>query len=462
MQPNFLFITADDLNYNSVGAFGCGVDNITPNLDKLAREGMCFDKAHVTIAVCQPSRQCLLTGLYPHHNGALGFDPISEHIPTLTQTLRDHGYYNGIIGKVEHLRPIEKFCWDFCDDVFNDKNNHGRSPYIYRRDSAEFFRQAKKKGRPFFLMANSHDPHRPFAGSEDELTRFYGYHTFASRYYKSEEAEVPGFLPDLPEVRKELAQYYSSVHRCDETVGAVLRSLEESGLADNTLVIFLSDNGMAFPFAKANCYLNSTKTPFIARWPGVTSANSRNKSDYIAGVDFTPTILEAAGLEGKMDCDGRSYLALLKGEGQPDRDMVYTQFNTTSAKNSYPMRCIQSKGFGYIFNAWADGTALYRNESQTGLSYKAMRAAAENDAAIAGRVRFFDYRCREEFYDFSRDPDGLNNLANSDSHGEMVQRFRKKLESRMRESADPVLSLFEEQILKAKVEKNQIKGGGFL
>jgi N-sulfoglucosamine sulfohydrolase len=449
INPNFLFLTADDLNYNSVGAFGCKVDGITPHLDRLAREGMCFENAHVTIAVCQPSRQCLMTGLYPHHNGALGFDPISENIPTLTQILRENGYFTGIIGKVEHLQPQRKFCWDYCDDVFNFDNLHGRSPYIYRRDSKAFFDKVKEAGKPFFFMVNSHDPHRPFAGSEDELSRFYGYNTFASRYYKSEEAELPGFLPDLPEVRKELAQYYSSVHRCDETMGGVLQALEESGMADNTLVIFLSDNGMAFPFAKANCYLNSTKTPFIARWPGLVAGASKNREDFISGIDFTPTILEAAGLEGKMDCDGRSYLALLTGGKQPDRDMVYTQFNTTAAKNSYPMRCIQSRDFGYIFNAWADGNTLYRNESQTGLTYKAMKAAAEKDAAIAGRVRFFDYRAGEEFYDFFRDPDGLNNLINSAAHQETIDRFRKRLENCMRESADPVLPRFEEQVLGA-------------
>jgi N-sulfoglucosamine sulfohydrolase len=446
MALNFLFITADDLNYNSVGAFGCGVDNITPNLDKLAAEGMRFDNAHVTIAVCQPSRQCLLTGLYPHHNGALGFDPISDHVPTLTGTLQEHGYFNGIIGKVEHLKPIEKFCWDFCDDVFNAQNNHGRSPYIYQRDSAEFFRRAKEQGKPFFLMANSHDPHRPFAGSEDELTRFYGYHTWASRYYKSGEAEVPGFLPDLPDVRKELAQYYSSVHRCDETVGGVLQSLEESGLAGNTLVIFLSDNGMAFPFSKANCYLNSTKTPFIARWSGVTPVNFCNSTDYIAGIDFTPTILEAAGLAGTMSCDGKSYLSLLRGEQQKGRDTVFTQFNTTAAKNSYPMRCVQNSRFGYIFNAWADGSTLYKNESKTGLTYRAMTAIAGEDPSLAERVHFFDYRCREEFYDFTRDPDALHNLIEDPACGAQIDNFRARLRKYLEESEDPQLPAFNELI----------------
>jgi N-sulfoglucosamine sulfohydrolase len=442
MVLNFLFITADDLNYNSIGAFGCGVDNITPNLDKLAGDGMSFDNAHVTIAVCQPSRQCLMTGLYPHHNGALGFDPIREDVPTLTQILRENGCYTGIIGKVEHLQPIEKFCWDFCDDVFNAQNNYGRSPYIYRRDSIEFFKKVKEKGKPFFFMVNSHDPHRPFAGSEDELTRFYGYNTYASRYYKPDEIQVPGFLPDLPDVRKELAQYYSSVHRLDESAGGVLAALEESGMAENTLVVFLSDNGMAFPFAKANCYLNSTKTPFIARWPGHIKPGSRNREDYIAGIDFTPTILEAADLAGKMVCDGRSYLPLLMGEKQENRDIIFTQFNITAAKHAYPMRCVQSRRFGYIFNSWADGKTFYKNESKTGLTYNAMKVAAGTNSTIDGRVNFFDYRCREEFYDFSVDPDALNNLIEDNTYEVQINEYRKRLYEYLRNTGDPELESF--------------------
>ena len=438
MATNVLLILADDMNYNTIGCFGCPVDDISPNLDRLAEEGIRFDNAHVSIAVCQPSRQSMLTGLYPHHNGALGFDPIREDVTTLPEILREHGYYNGIIGKTKHCAPEHKFAWDFFSETQNAKNCFGRSPYIYGREAAEFFRNAKEEGRPFFLMANSHDPHRPFAGSEDELIRFFGFHTYASRYYTPEEAWVPGFLPDIPDVRKELAQYYSSCHRCDETVGEVLRALEESGMSDDTLVIFMSDNGMAFPFAKANCYLNSTKTPFIARWPKHIRAGEWNRTDYIAGIDYMATILDALDIETETKIDGRSYLPLLLGEKQADRDVVFTQFNTTSMKGSYPMRCMQSSQFGYIFNAWADGETSYRNESMTGLTYRAMEAAGETDEAIAERTRFFISRCREEFYDFSKDPDALHNLIDDPEYQDKIGQFREGLGAYLKETEDPV------------------------
>ena len=444
-KTNVLLLLADDMNYNTIGCFGCPVDDISPNLDILAAQGMRFDHAHVSIAVCQPSRQCMLTGLYPHHNGALGFDPIREDVTTLPEILREHGYYNGIIGKTKHCTPEYKFAWDFFKNTQNPENCFGRSPYIYGREAAQFFADAKEQGKPFFLMANSHDPHRPFAGSQDELTRFFGFHTYASRYYKPEEAWVPGFLPDLPEVRKELAQYYSSCHRCDETLGEVLHALDASGMAENTIVVFMSDNGMAFPFSKANCYLNSTKTPFIVRWPGHIKANTWNREDYIAGVDFMPTILEALGIETELPMDGRSYLSLLLGEKSEGWDTVYTQFNTTSRKDSYPMRCIQSQEYGYIFNAWADGETFYRNESMSGLAYQAMKKAGEECDELAQRVRFFNYRCREEFYDFSRDPDALHNLIDVPEYQNTIAVFRERLGEYFRETSDPVWPAFRKE-----------------
>lgn len=453
-RPNILMMLADDLNYNSIGCFGCPVDDITPNLDRLAQEGLCFDNAHVTIAVCQPSRECLLTGLYPHKNGAPGFMPIADDIPTLTETLRNNGYYNGIIGKLKHAVPMDRFAWDYASRMMEAQSQYGRSPELYRRRSKEFFEQAKEAGKPFFLMANTHDPHRPFAGSDDEVDKFYGYHIYADRFYKMEEAWVPPFLPDLPDVRKELAQYYSSVHRADESMGAVLASLEEAGLSDNTLVIFMSDNGMAFPFAKANCYLNSTKTPLIVRWPGHTHEGTRNDSDMVSGVDFAPTVLEACGLEGKMETDGRSYVPLLEGRKDEGReDFVYTQFNLTSAFNAFPMRCLQTKRYGYIFNAWSDGETVYRNESQSGLTWKAMVAASKDDDLLGSRCTFFQKRVREEFYDFEKDPDALVNLIDDPAYSDIVDSFRARLNDEMEKYRDPLLEKYHSAAYDERIKK---------
>ncbi|MFB3829635.1 MAG: sulfatase [Bryobacteraceae bacterium] len=436
---NFLLITADDMNWSTPGCFGGKVPDITPNIDRLASQGLRFERAHVTVAVCQPSRSVLMTGRYPYRNGAEGFNPIREDIPTLQEQLHAAGYLNGIMAKNAHLAPRAKFCWDFY--ITPEQLGQGRSPKDYYRYTKEFLEKAKSARQPFFLMANSQDPHRPFAGSEQELKNF-GKHLPYGRKIEPKEAIVPGFLPDIPKVRQEIAEYMTSAHRCDETVGEVLRALAESGMEQDTLVMFLSDNGMALPFAKTNCYLNSTRTPWIVRWPGKTKAGTVNRREFISGIDFTPTVLEAAGLKQIDGVDGRSFLPLLTGGRQQGRERVFTVFHETSGRQRFEMRCVQNGRFGYIYNAWSDGKRAFRNESQNGLTWRAMTEAAATDARIAERVKLFSYRVPEELYDFQADPDGLRNLAGNPKYKTELERLRRTLRENMVRTGDRLAQQF--------------------
>lgn len=440
MKPNILLITADDMNYNSTGFMGCEVPGITPNLDQLAADGICFKHAHVTVAVCKPSREVLMTGRYAHRNGAPGFYPIDEDCPTLQEQLKEAGYMNGIVGKVNHLAPKHKYCWDYYCDTFNKENDFGRAPEKYYQYTKEFIEQAQKEDRPFYLMANSHDPHRPFAGAARERSKFGG-HIPYDREYDSKEVEVPDFLPDIPDVRKEVAQYYTSVHRCDQTVGKILQALDDCGERDNTLVMFLSDNGMDFPFGKSNCYLNSTKTPWVVRWPGKIKAGQIDEKHMISGIDYMPTILDAVNLPQVPGMDGRSFLSLLQGKSQ-DRESVFTAYYSTAAKREYPMRCFQTKKYGYIYNAWSNQEKKFVSSAVNDLTYDAMVEAAKNDEEIAKRVDMFDYRVREEFYDFNNDPDGLNNLIDDSEYQNKINEIKTKLLAKMRGSDDPLAETF--------------------
>ena len=383
-----------------------------------------------------------MTGRYPHRNGAEGFGPISADVATLQERLNEAGYMNGIMGKNAHLAPREKFHWDYY--VTSEELGRGRAPAMYYKGAKRFFEDARTSGKPFFLMANSDDPHRPFPGSYQEL-RKWNEHTLASRVISVEEAEIPNFLPELPEVREELASYFTSVHRCDETVGEILRALEDTGLIENTLVMFLSDNGMALPFAKTNCYLNSTKTPWIVRWPGAIEPGTVEQDHFVSGIDFMPTILEAVGLPIEPGLDGTSFFPLLSGQKQSNRDHVFTVFHETSAKRRYEMRCVQNEKFGYIYNGWSDGGFEFRNESQAGLTMKAMKAAAETDPELASRVKLFLYRVPEEFYDFESDPDALVNLINDPAHSSNIENMRRRLESWMERTNDPLLNKFRQR-----------------
>ncbi|MFQ5733812.1 MAG: sulfatase [Planctomycetaceae bacterium] len=450
-HPNVLLMTLDDMNWDSLGCTGCKVPGISPNIDKLATEGTRFLHAHVTIAVCQPTRSVWFTGRYPHRNGALGFQPINPAVPTLTEQTRKAGYLNGIMAKVPHLAPQRKFAWDVV--VRGNQLAVGRDPKLYYKHAKAFFEKAKADGKPFFLMANSQDPHRPFAGSDQERRRrrkkkakrrFPG----VSRVYKPAEVSVPPFLPDIPPVRLEMSEYFTSVHRADEIVGAVLKALKETGFEKDTLVVFLSDHGMALPFAKTNCYFNSTRTPLIVRWPGRVKAGRVETAHMVSGIDVMPTILDALKLPAPAGMDGQSFLPVLDGKTQTGRDELYTVFHRTAGRRNYPMRSVLTKRFGYIYNGWSDGKTIFRNESQNGRTFKAMMAAARTDPKTAARVKLFRFRVKEEFYDYERDPHALHNLIDDPKHRKQIAGFRMRMHARMRALKDPALKLFERDVVR--------------
>jgi N-sulfoglucosamine sulfohydrolase len=455
-RPNLLLITADDMNWDAVGAFGCPTPGTTPNLDRLASQGRRFELAHVAIAVCQPSRSAIMTGRYPHNSGGEGFHRLRHGgVPIMPALLRGAGYRVGILGKLTHSTPYADFEWDMTYD--RPDLGEGRNPRIYARYAGEFFRNAAESDEPFFLMANSEDPHRPFYGNDPE--EWYDADETdppaarPSRVFRPEDVVVPGFLPDLPEVRREIAEYYSSVHRCDDTVGRILEELEDAGLADDTLVLFLSDNGMAFPFAKTNCYLNSTRTPWIVRWPGRVEPDQVDNEHFVSGIDIMPTFLEAAGVDQPEGVDGVSFLPVLERGRQRGREMVFTEFHQTAARRNYPMRCVQTARFGYIWNPWSNGERVFRNESQAGRTFDAMEDASEEIPEIAARVDLFLYRVPEELYDFANDPDARNNLVDEPEYAHELERLRTALENWMEEYDDPALEAFRHRDDRAKQDE---------
>jgi N-sulfoglucosamine sulfohydrolase len=451
-RPNILLITVDDLDWASLGVTGNPLPGISPNVDRLAREGLRFEHAHGTVAICHPSRNVWMTGRYPQNAGALGFEDIDTDVPTLVEALAQAGYYTGLMAKTGHIVPSRAAAWN--ERVLARELQNGRNASLYYEHTMGFLRRAKESGQQFFLMANTQDPHRPFAGSVQEVEfrardtdnadpQYGGGFPDDTVAFMSDAVPVPGFLPDLPDVRRELAEYYTSVRRADRITGAVLQALEESGLAGRTVVMWLSDNGMAFPFAKANVWLRSTRTPLIVRWPGRVPRGRVDDRHMVSGIDLAPTILDIAGLPTLAGAEGRSFLPLLGGGTQSGRERVFTQIDQVSSGVSYPMRSVIESRYGYIFNAWADGKTAMRIESMTGRSFAAMRRAAESDSKIAARVTHFVYRTKEELYDYSRDPHALHNLIGDPAADTVAARYRALLLQHLRESADPQLKAFE-------------------
>ena len=207
----------------------------------------------------------------------------------------------------------------------------------------------------------------------------------------------------------------------------VLKALDESGFAENTIVMFISDNGISMPFAKGNCYLNSIKTPWIIRWPGQLQANSVDSIHFISGIDFMPTILHALHLPKVADMDGHSFLPVLKGEKQNQRNVVFTQMHKLFSGKAYPMRCVQRGNLGYIVNFWSNGDFSFTGEALSGRTFKAMTQAASSDEEIGERINFLKFRVSEELYDFRNDPDGLVNLNDNPDFVEEKKKLKRLL-----------------------------------
>jgi N-sulfoglucosamine sulfohydrolase len=452
---NMLFITADDMNHDSAGCCGCPLKDLTPNLDRLATEGMRFHYAYSTVAVCQPVREIMHTGLYPHRNGAMGFFPLKPDVRTLNQQLHDAGYLISMIGKNPHYQPAEKFCVDYAETRIS------RKPAELAAATRKFLTLARQQGKPFFHHVNCTDPHRPFIGANgpDDLA---GGDT-PSRYVRPEEVRgVPGFLEDLPEVRQEVATYYTSVRRLDDCVGAILTALKDEGAAENTLVMFYGgDHGMSFPFAKSNDYENSSRGALILRWPGVIAPGGVDREHLVSTLDFTPTLLDAAGLPAIPHIDGRSFLPAVKGQKMSGWDRVYTFYNSTSGNLWVPMRCVRTKNRSYIWNAWSDGQTQYRAENMNGLTWKAMLAAAQSDPAIQARTDFYLHRVPEEFYDMIDDRFERHNLINDPSRHAEIAALRQDLLALMQRTGDPLTAAFAQrdkpEILAAAMQKLRVE-----
>ena len=231
------------------------------------------------------------------------------------------------------------------------------------------------------------------------------------------------------------------VRRADDIVGRVLTELKAAGFYDNTVVMFKSDHGIAVPFAKTNVYRHSTITPWIIRWPGKLKPGSHDTEHLVSGIDFAPTILDILGITAMKGMDGRSFLPVLRGQKQDDRDYVYTQINTIVTKVDYTMRSIQGKRFGLIWNAWSDGKKKFNNAAmRRGLTWNAMVEEARTNPAVAARVNDFLYRAPFEFYDYNKDPDALDNLIDDPASKELIQSYWSKLTESMRATNDPALT----------------------
>ncbi|MBI5773150.1 MAG: sulfatase [Verrucomicrobia bacterium] len=447
---NLLYITADDMNADSPGWMGNQL-GATPALDAFAATCHRFINNHVTAPICQPSRSAMMTGRVPHRSGALGFHPIKPGTPTLTSVLKAAGYFTGVIDKHPHMKPDAEFPWDI------KLSGSGKNPPLMREHMDQLLKAAADAKKPFFINANITDPHRPFPASADgdpadatakrkkggkkaQKTAAAAKEAAGFRVFKPEEVTVPSFLEDIPLVRKEVAQYFTAIARLDVTFKGILAALHESGRAEDTIMLFMSDHGMSFPFSKATVYFNGTRSPVLLRWPGMGATQRRE--EFVSSVDILPTLLDLLGVGHPKQLDGRSWLPLLRGEKQDGRDHVITHVNTVSSGKSFPQRCVRTKDWALMFHAWPDGTAHFRVEAMNGLSYNALAAAAQEDKRIAGRVGQFTTGTPLAFFNELTDRDERQNLIHEADYRAEINRLAALLLAHMEKTDDPQTTNF--------------------
>jgi len=455
--PNILLIAVDDMGYDTPASFGGWVEGLTPNIDTLASQGMSFTRAYNTSSRCAPSRGSIMTGHYQdNYNEKRGSSDttVRSSVLTIPEYLQQKGYMTGLFGKDTHYRPLEKYNFDLVSPMA--AMAVGRSPELYAGNISSFIDEAIAENRPFFISANTHDPHRPYAGAPGErksLERRFAQETKKLKQkpefivppkvetYSGQNIEAPGFIPDHQLVREEFGYYLNSSHRADQFVGALMRVLEEKDLLDSTLVIFHSDNGMHWPYAKSNVYVASVKTPFVIYWKGHSVAGISSDS-LISTIDILPTILEASGIAVPDELPGKSLLPLLDKPQKPHHEQV---FATINAKGDirYEMRSVIGESYIYIYNKWVDGKAKYHDGKYPGgLALKGFEAAALENELAKKRLDFFYDRPREELYNVQRDPNALENLAGDESSAKTLEIMRQSMLERLTESNDPFLDDF--------------------
>ncbi|MFP4058348.1 MAG: sulfatase [Candidatus Brocadiia bacterium] len=426
-RPNILFAIADDWSWPHAGAYADEAAR-TPTFDRLAREGVLFRRAYCAAPSCTPSRGAVLTGQWPHRleEGGNLWSRLDEKFACYPRLLEAAGY------RVGHSRK------GWGPGTLRGTGRE-RNPAGGRFRSFEQFLAGQPKDRPFCFWFGSHEPHR---GYKQGSGRAAGIDLEAIR--------VPPFLPDHPVVRSDIADYLLEVQRFDSQVAALLRALEREGLAENTLVVMTSDNGMPFPRAKANLYDYGTHMPLAVRWPAAVPGG-REVGEFVSFQDFAPTFLEAAGLEPTSAMTGTSFLDLLAGGAEArsaaKRDRVFVERERHASGRgeggllSYPLRAVRTADFLYIRNLEPDrwpacDPPAFRDID--GSPTKAFLLAHREDPEVAPLFRLAAAkRPGVELYDLGKDPGELHNVAAIPGYAEARKHLRRMLEGWMARTADP-------------------------
>ncbi len=435
-KPNILFLLSDDHSYPFLSCYGDS--NVkTPTLDRLAGEGMKFHRFFTAAPQCVPSRAALMTGRSPVAARMTRFSaPLPRDEATLPELLRDQaGYYTGICGRSFHLDGSNKSGQALVKvfdqnnlKTFKDRVNFLRTgPDKGVSNQLSEFLDAKPTEKPFFMWANFSDPHHVWDAPEP---------------FRPDPSllKLPQHWPDLPGMRKQLADYCAEINRLDGTVGEVVALLEKRGLLEKTLIVFAGDNGAALPHGKGSLYDPGSNVPFLVRWPGVVKPGGESRV-LVSGEDLAPTLLAAAGLAKYPKMSGVSILPLLKGEAYQPRKFLFVErgphgsapVTSKMSSSGYDLsRAVRSDRYKFIYNCtpWLPYSPV---DSAGGAAWKEIQTENATGQLPSGlkTTYFSSPRPVYELYDLENDPSELDNLSGQAPVASDEQRLREALAEKM-------------------------------
>ncbi|WKX78355.1 sulfatase family protein [Zobellia laminariae] len=390
---------------------------------------MRFDNAFLTASSCSPSRTSIITGLYPHNTDAEQLHwPLPSDRITFVEELKKSGYWTAQAGKW-HLGDSIKNRFDLVKDV----GTHGfqLSPTGEKTKQTgngsgceEWIPVLKQRpqDQPFFLWLAAVDPHRPY--TEDII----------DNPHALEDVVLPPYFPDTKEVREDFTHYYNEITRLDNYVGEVVAELDRQGVSDNTMILFISDNGRPFPRDKTTLYDGGIKTPWIVKWPNEVESNSVN-TNLVSSIDIAPTFLKLANLETLTSFEGVDFSPLLEDTKAKTRDIIYAEDHWHDYEDY--TRAVRTKDFKYIRNFYTDLPNTPSADAFIGGTFKSMQELKKkgelNEAQLAC---FITPRLEEELYDVVNDPYELKNLALYPEHSKKLVELRTEMNSIRKASKD--------------------------
>ncbi len=428
--PNILIILADDCTYNDLPVYG-GVNAKTPNLDRLASESLVFTRAYVSAAMCQPCRAELYTGLHPVRNGcAWNHSASRPGTESLPHHLKAAGYRTGIAGKV-HVLPAESYPFE---SVPGFDPNCVRAP-TQAHDLAgvrDFI--SRDKEQPFCLVVALTEPHVPWVMGD-------------ASQYPPKKIKLPPNIADTPKTRQDFASYLAEITYMDGQVGEILATLEQSGAAAETLVLFSSEQGSQFPGNKWTCWDTGLHTALIARWPGKVAPGTRTDA-LVQYADVMPTLLDLASVKTQASFDGASFAAVLRGEKPTHRAYAYGAHNNIPEGSAYPVRTVTDGEWRYIRNLTPDEIYIEKHlMGQLGGSaahnpyWPTWMATAFDHPRTYHLVKRYLTRPAEELYHTSADPAEMKNLAGHPGHAAIQAKLSTELDRWLAGQNDPGIPL---------------------